>query len=191
MRVGTDPISTQAKPARILKLLAEERRPEESEVQSEAEFQRLLASVSDLPLSLRTPRIPSDRGRYPEEAATDEYTREDTPSDDGYLDEPTPTLWHSLGNSAEPMTIGKSSASSSDAESALPLSTSPSGSGLMDVDMVRLALFGWVCIYLIVAQYSTSWSGSPSVSSPFPPNQWRHTPPPTVNAVRSNKRKCK
>ncbi|KAG2045065.1 hypothetical protein BDR03DRAFT_1022561 [Suillus americanus] len=54
------------KPPRILNLLAEPR-PEEDELQSEAAFQRLLASYSDLPSQPRTPRAPSDRGRYPEE----------------------------------------------------------------------------------------------------------------------------
>ena len=71
----------QIKMPRILTLLAESR-PEENELKSEAQFQRLVASVSGLPLSPRTPRAASDRGRYPEEADTEEPYREDTPSDD-------------------------------------------------------------------------------------------------------------
>lgn len=66
---------------RILTLLSESH-PEDAEVKSEAQFQRFVASCSDLPLQPRTPRAPSDRGRYPEEADTDEPQREDTPSDD-------------------------------------------------------------------------------------------------------------
>lgn len=76
----------QPKPPRLQTLRAEAR-PEESEVKSEAQFQRLLASFSGLPHGLgqgRSPRAPSDRGRYPEEApADDEFQREETPSDDG------------------------------------------------------------------------------------------------------------
>lgn len=69
------------KPPRILNLLAESR-PEENEVKSEAAFQRLLASCSDLPLQPRTPRAPSDRGRYPEEVGDEELRRDGSPSDD-------------------------------------------------------------------------------------------------------------
>lgn len=69
------------KTPRILNLLAESR-PEENEVKSEAAFQRLLASCSDLPLQPRTPRAPSDRGRYPEEVGDEEVHGEGSPSDD-------------------------------------------------------------------------------------------------------------
>jgi len=69
------------KPPRILNLLAESR-PEENEVKSEAAFQRLLASCSDLPLQPRTPRAPSDRGRYPEEVGDEEVHGVGLPSDD-------------------------------------------------------------------------------------------------------------
>lgn len=69
------------KQPRILNLLAESR-PEEAEVKSEAAFQRLVASVSELPVQPRTPRTLADRGRYPEEAGSEETTREETPSDD-------------------------------------------------------------------------------------------------------------
>lgn len=66
-------------------LLAQESRPEDAEVKSEAAFQRLVASVSELPMPPRTPRPLIDRGRYPEEAGQ-EITREESPSDD---DEPS------------------------------------------------------------------------------------------------------
>lgn len=69
------------KPPRILNLLAESR-PEENEVKSEAAFQRLLASCSDFPLQPRTPRAPSDRGRYPEEVGDEEVHGEGSLSDD-------------------------------------------------------------------------------------------------------------
>lgn len=59
-----------------------ESRPEEAEVKSEAAFQKLVASVSEVPLQPRTPRALADRGRYPEEASSEEVTREETPSDD-------------------------------------------------------------------------------------------------------------
>ncbi|PFH54853.1 hypothetical protein AMATHDRAFT_38086 [Amanita thiersii Skay4041] len=68
------------KQPRILTLLAESR-PEEIEVKSEAAFQRLISSFSDLPTQPRTPRSIADRGRYPEEAIDDDYQREETPSD--------------------------------------------------------------------------------------------------------------
>ncbi|KAG6381005.1 hypothetical protein JVT61DRAFT_5400 [Boletus reticuloceps] len=74
-------MAVKLKPPRILNLLAESR-PEENEFKSEAAFQRLLASCSDLPLQPRTPRAPSDRGRYPEEVGDEELHEEGSPSDD-------------------------------------------------------------------------------------------------------------
>lgn len=70
----------QLKQPRILNLLAESR-PEENEVKSEAAFQRLVSSCSELPMP-RTPRTASDRGRYPEEAGQEESQREEASSDD-------------------------------------------------------------------------------------------------------------
>lgn len=63
-----------------MNLLAEPR-PEEDELKSEAAFQRLLASYSEPPLQPRTPRAPSDRGRYPEEVGHED-SHEDLLSDD-------------------------------------------------------------------------------------------------------------
>ena len=75
------PTVAKSKPQRVLNLLTESR-PEEDEVKSEAAFQRLIASCSDLPLQPRTPRAPSDRGRYPEEVGDEEVHGEGSPSDD-------------------------------------------------------------------------------------------------------------
>ncbi|KZT08543.1 uncharacterized protein LAESUDRAFT_723411 [Laetiporus sulphureus 93-53] len=79
-------LSHSLKMPRILSLISESH-PEENEVQSEAQFQRLVASCSELPFQPRTPRAASDRGRYPEEAGEEEQHREETPSDDGEFDE--------------------------------------------------------------------------------------------------------
>ncbi|PPQ67178.1 hypothetical protein CVT25_005779 [Psilocybe cyanescens] len=74
-------LSFPLKQPRILNLLAESR-PDEIEIKSEAAFQKMVASVSELPAQPRTPRTLADRGRYPEEAGHDDSAREDTPSDD-------------------------------------------------------------------------------------------------------------
>lgn len=74
-------VANKLKSQRILRLLAESH-PEENEVESEAAFQRFVASCSDLPLAPRTPRAPSDRGRYPEEVGDEETQEEGSPSDD-------------------------------------------------------------------------------------------------------------
>ncbi|KAH0590959.1 hypothetical protein H2248_001072 [Termitomyces sp. 'cryptogamus'] len=159
------------KPPRILNLLAESR-PEESEVKSEAAFQRLIHSCSELPIPPRTPRVAADRGRYPEEAGREEAQREDTPSDDDdeHIDD-APFAFSSLAPSA-PIAIQKPYTSGSVNGDDLTMSTSASssfGTAAMDVDLPP---------------------GSPmnsSVSTPL--NHWRYTPPPTTSAVRSNKRK--
>ncbi|KAK7064027.1 hypothetical protein R3P38DRAFT_2821926 [Favolaschia claudopus] len=163
-------LSFPLKQPRILNLLAESR-PVESEVQSEAAFQRLLASGVELP---RTPRSAADRGRYPEEAGQDDFQREDTPSDDGDDDEPTYTPFNPVSNGSEPINIRTPAGSvNGDEMNGMSISESPSMSSLcgMDVDVP---------------------SGSPSMSSmgsTMSIGQWRSTPPPTASAVRSNKRK--
>jgi hypothetical protein len=69
----------------------QEARPEEDELRSEAQFQRLLASTYDQPNSpYFSPKAPSDRGRYPEEADTVDAQRESTPSDGDADDHPYP-----------------------------------------------------------------------------------------------------
>lgn len=152
------------KPARVLNILAESTRPEDDEVKSEAAFQRLIASYSELPVQPRTPRAPSNKGRYPEEAVDEDFPREDTPSDDDEVDaifafdplsEPTTakpcTPAHSV-NGDDPATYAIGS----------PMAVA------MDVDLPLT---------------------SPLVTSTPSSVQWRYTPPPTASAVRSNKRK--
>ncbi|KAL6307725.1 hypothetical protein BKA93DRAFT_727029 [Sparassis latifolia] len=90
----------------ILRLISEAH-PEENEVQSEAQFQRLVASVSALPTRPRTPRAASDRGRYPEEADVEENAREETPSDDGELDDDLFAYINSV-NATKPVTPAQS-----------------------------------------------------------------------------------
>ncbi|KAF5388579.1 hypothetical protein D9757_004596 [Collybiopsis confluens] len=163
-------LSFPAKPPRILNLLAESR-PVENEVKSEAAFQRLVASGAELPIQPRTPNPISNRGRYPEEARVDDFQREDTPSDDED-DEPFASYASSM---SEPIAIlrNRTPASSVNGDDLNTMSISESPNLLsiaMDVDAP---------------------SASPSVSSisSTPINHWRHTPPPTTSAVRSNKRK--
>ncbi|KAG6879871.1 hypothetical protein C0992_010540 [Termitomyces sp. T32_za158] len=164
-------LSFPLKPPRILNLLAESR-PEENEVKSEAAFQRLIHSCSELPVPPRTPRVAADRGRYPEEAGREETQREDTPSDDDEHLDDTPLAFSALAPSA-PIAIQKPHTSSVNGDD-FTMSTSASssfGTVAMDVDLPP---------------------GSPmssAISTPL--NHWRYTPPPTTSAVRSNKRKRK
>ncbi|KAF9015582.1 hypothetical protein BDQ17DRAFT_1418635 [Cyathus striatus] len=169
------------KQPRILNLLAEETRPEEAEVKSEAAFQRLVTSCSELP---HTPRTLTDRGRYPEEAGHDEeLQREETPSDDEEHIEGGPFAFSPPLSTSEPINILKTrtltpvgstsgSLNGDDPMSAVMSEMSSSlGASAMDIDMP---------------------TGSPAMSTMVstPMNQWRYTPPPTsTSAVRSNKRK--
>jgi hypothetical protein len=142
----------------------------ENEAQSEAAFQKLLASGAELPIP-PTPRVPSDRGRYPEEAGPED-TREETPSDDDDIEPsdagPFAFLPHS-GSSSDLMSSTKPStpAGSINGDDHYMLGLDSPGGGsfaaAMDVDMI---------------------STSPNLT------QWRYTPPPTTSIVRSNKRKC-
>ncbi|KAJ7246287.1 hypothetical protein B0H12DRAFT_1325128 [Mycena haematopus] len=167
LRLKSRRLSFPLKQPRILNLLAESR-PVENEVQSEAAFQRLLASGVELP---RTPRTLMDRGRYPEEAGSEEFQREDTPSDDGDDNDSTYTPFQPIPNGSEPINIHTPAGSvNGDDINTMFISESPSLSG-MDVDVP---------------------SGSPSMSSmgsSMSIGHWRSTPPPTTSAVRSNKRK--
>lgn len=173
---------TQVKTPRILNLL-QEARPGEDEVKSEAAFQRLIASGSDLPLQPRTPRAASDRGRYPEEAGEEEIHRDDTPSDDDNNEENAFTLLQngdSLGM-VKPLTP----AGSVCGDEISMVSESP-GWQAMDVDMVSRYVIFSIDSHLHCKEQPMA---SPSLSH-TPAVQWRHTPPPTTSAVRSNKRKC-
>ncbi|KAI0784938.1 hypothetical protein C8Q75DRAFT_337628 [Abortiporus biennis] len=153
--------SLQVRLPRILSLV-QESHPEENEVKSEAQFQRLVASGSDLPTHPRTPRAPSDRGRYPEEADTEEHGREETPSDDEEDESVTFAYIASEPiNIVKPVTPAQSVAGDD-----YGFSESPGGVA-MDIDL------------------PSSSYGSPNMNM----NSWRYTPPPTTSAVRSNKRK--
>ena len=181
-------------------LLAQESRPEEAEVKSEAAFQRLVTSVSELPLQPRTPRPSIDRGRYPEEAAQEEeITREDSPSDD---DEPEVEEEVSFAlnpplTGTQPINIQRPASrtitpaasvagSINGDDPGMSISETSSNFGTaMDIDMVSLwpsSAFRCSNGYFIAQPL-----GSPLLSSL---NQWRHTPPPS-SAMRSSKRKRK
>ncbi|KAI0322169.1 hypothetical protein OF83DRAFT_1095598 [Amylostereum chailletii] len=164
-------LSAPPKLPRILNLVTESR-PEENEVKSEAQFQRLVASFSELPMQPRTPRAPSDRGRYPEEAGEDTL-REETPSDDGEDDDEYAFAF--APPKSDPISIIKPRTPAASVCGSIngddPSMDSPGGMMAMDVDL------------------PSSLYGSPSVSSAAAHHQWRYTPPPTASAVRTNKRK--
>lgn len=128
----------QLKAPRILNLLAESR-PEEAEVKSEAAFQRLITSCSELPLQPRTPRSATDRGRYPEEVGHEDSQREDTPSDDEEGDGADELFAFSTSGGSEPINIQKSltPAGSINGDG---MSVSEASSDAMEVDMVSVAL---------------------------------------------------
>lgn len=128
----------QIKVPRILTLVSESH-PEEAEVKSEAQFQRFVASCSDLPLQPRTPRAPSDRGRYPEEADTDDPQREDTPSDDDD-DNVAPSESSTFAFvPSEPINIAKP-VTPAQSVNGDDFSVESPGAA-MDIDMVRLLLY--------------------------------------------------
>ena len=86
----------------------------------------------------RTPRAPSDRGRYPEEAGDgDDFHREDTPSDDGDDEEeyfayaPPKSEPMAIANPRTPAASVCGSVSGDD-----PPNGSPSGTAAMEVDLV-------------------------------------------------------
>lgn len=128
----------QIKVPRILTLLAESH-PAEAELKSEAQFQRLVASCSDLPLQPRTPRAPSDRGRYPEEADTEDHGREEAPSDDDDDDVSVLAPGFTFPPASEPINIAKPV---TPAQSVIGDDFSvESPSAAMDVDIVGAVLF--------------------------------------------------
>ncbi|KXN88728.1 hypothetical protein AN958_00274 [Leucoagaricus sp. SymC.cos] len=128
----------QLKAPRILNLLAESR-PEEAEVKSEAAFQRLITSCSEVPLQPRTPRPATDRGRYPEEAGHEETQREDTPSDDEEDDGADEPFVFSASGGSEPINIQKplTPAGSVNGDGMImSVSETSSDSNAMEVDIV-------------------------------------------------------
>jgi len=163
-----------------------ESRPEDTEVKSEAAFQRLITSCSELPTQPRTPRPLTDRGRYPEEAGLEESPREDTPSDDEDQFDEEPFAFPTPGGS-EPIPIRKPAGNGNNFDD-LNMSTSATsstGTLSMDVDMVASSYF----IYQTLADILQPSCSSLLSMTSTPTNGWRYTPPPTTSAIRSNKRK--
>ncbi|KAI6118964.1 hypothetical protein EV401DRAFT_2178489 [Pisolithus croceorrhizus] len=158
------PVHPQLKPPRVLNILAESTRPEDDEVKSEAAFQRLIASYSELPVQPRTPRAPSNKGRYPEEAVDEDFPREDTPSDEDDVD-----AIFAFDPPSEPATTK-------------PCTPAHSVNG---DDPATYAIGSPMVVAMDVDLPLTS----PLVTSTPSSVQWRYTPPPTASAVRSNKRK--
>jgi hypothetical protein len=136
-------LSHPVKLPRILNIVRESSRPDENEVKSEAQFQRLVASFSELPMQPRTPRATSDRGRYPEEVSEDrDVPRCQTPSDDSdYEDADTSTIPFPFAPpTQEPITIRTRTPVASVSGSLCGddiIADSPGGAA-MDVDMVRV-----------------------------------------------------
>ena len=129
----------QLKLPRILNLVRESSRPDENEVKSEAQFQRLVASFSELPTQPRTPRASSDRGRYPEEVSEERgMQRCQTPSDDSdYEDDSIPFAF--AAPTQEPITIRTRTPAASVSGSLCGEDIYADSPGAaMDVDMVRV-----------------------------------------------------
>ncbi|KAI5836502.1 hypothetical protein K523DRAFT_318903 [Schizophyllum commune Tattone D] len=162
-------LSHPLRPPRLLNLLSEaEARPEESEARGEAVFQRLVASGTEL-AAFPSPRNAHDRGRFPEEAPSEDGDQGDESDDDSDEED------NAFMTASAPIPIGKPRTPAGSVcgdDPAMQVSESPSAGSLMDVDLPSI---------------------SPSVSSmsvaSTPAQQWRSTPPPTSSTVRSNKRK--
>ncbi|GJJ09786.1 hypothetical protein Clacol_004010 [Clathrus columnatus] len=159
--------SIPLKPPRLLDIKSELNSPIESELKSEAQFQRLVASYSNtnFPFNKNVPRTPRswfDRGRYPEEANVgddniDQGAESGSDDDD---DIAAPGSAHSV--SMTPVGSGASASGGLGEDQMMTLDTNFNNGFLMDIDMQPLS----------------------AISSP---TQWRETPPPT--SCRSNKRK--
>lgn len=173
----------------MLNLLSESR-PEENELKSEAQFQRLLASYAGNPLTPKTPRAPSDRGRYPEEAGDDDDVAVQSEDDDDELRE---SLAFEYSTTTEAINIsgrGTPAQSINGDDPYLWNPGSPVGSSYMDVDPVKTLFSLRVCAYIDLFPHSQVFSfGSPNMTPNSGPSSWRYTPPSTSSAVRSNKRK--
>ena len=173
----------------MLSLLSESR-PEENELKSEAQFQRLLASYTGNPLTPKTPRAPSDRGRYPEEAGDEENIAVQSEDDDDELGEGSVFDYNAT---TEAINISRRGTPARSANGDDPYSWnpgSPMGSSYMDVDPVSVRLSSSICAYINTFLPSQIFSfGSPTMTPNSGLNSWRYTPPSTSSAVRSNKRK--
>jgi len=179
---------SQIKFPRVLSLLSESR-PEENEVKSEAQFQRLLASYTGNPLTPKTPRAPSDRGRYPEEAEDEEEVAIQSDDDDELGEGST----FDCGATTEAINISRRGTPAQSINGDDPYlwnPGSPAGSSYMDVDPVNALFPLGICAYIDPFSRSQIFSfGSPNVTPNSGPSSWRYTPPSTSSAVRSNKRK--
>ena len=130
----------------MLSLLSESR-PEENELKSEAQFQRLLASYAGNPLTPKTPRAPSDRGKYPEEAGDDEEVAVQSDDDD----EPCDGSMFGFATTTEAINISRrgTPAQSMNGDEMYSWNPgSPVGSSYMDVDPVSTLLsLSFTCIH--------------------------------------------
>lgn len=172
----------------MLSLLSESR-PEENELKSEAQFQRLVASVAGNPLTPKTPRAPSDRGKYPEEAGDDEEIAVQS-DDDDELCEGSVFDYNATTEATNLSRRGTPARSINGDEMYYWGPGSPVGSSYMDVDPVNHLPRPSICAYINPFYPSQVFSfGSPSVTPNSGPSSWRYTPPSTSSAVRSNKRK--
>ncbi|VDB86608.1 unnamed protein product [Peniophora sp. CBMAI 1063] len=172
-------LSGPLKLKRLQALARNDSAPDESEVKSEAQFQRLVASFAALPTQPQTPAV-RDRGRYPEEAADQDDPSGDPSDGDDELEpeqDDYPPFAFAEPRSApiaivNPRTPGASVSGSVNGDD------SPGGGvTAMDIDTIPNSL-----------------SESPSVSiaslRSTELHQWRYTPPPTATTVvRTNKRK--
>lgn len=136
-RLSSSRVSHTPKPARLLDLRTELSSPIESELKSEAQFQRLIASYSynGFPPSKHIPRTPrawSDRGRYPEEVGGDDDLDQgyESASEDGE-DGKAESSAHSVG--VTPSGLGE--------DQAMTIDTSVVGAFMMDIDMASYLLY--------------------------------------------------
>lgn len=128
-RPSSSRLAPPLKPPRLLDLKTEISSPIESELKSEAQFQRLIASYSynDFPPNKNIPRTPrswSDRGRYPEEVGGDDDGGCDSASDDG-----------EMANVASSVHSVSLTPSGSGEEQSMTIDTSVAGGIMMDIDM--------------------------------------------------------
>jgi len=131
----------------VLSLLSESR-PEENELKSEAQFQRLLASYTGNPLTPKTPRAPSDRGRYPEEAGDEDEVAVQSEDDDDELGEGSVFDYTAT---TEAISISRRGTPAQSLNGDDPYSWnpgSPVGSSYMDVDPVSVLFSLSICAYI-------------------------------------------
>ncbi|KAG8769053.1 hypothetical protein FRC12_005200 [Ceratobasidium sp. 428] len=160
----THSAGTHFKLPRLLSIQSELANPGDSELKSEASFQRLLASNADLPSALvRTPHPRRrDRGRFPE-VYLDEDEAVESEDDD---DDLGPA--HASGSNEALSSMRPTPASQGADEFTMDdILDSPAR---MDVDM-------------------GSYGSPPVLGSLFAMKGWRQTPPPTVAPSRIGKRK--